>query len=532
MKNIKKFIVIFIAISLSGCGEDFLEVELKNDLGVDSFYETREDALKAITSCYDPLKGRGFFAQNYQYIMYALSDRMINENSSMNEYSFTANNTYTGGDNLNFSVWDFLYRGVFRTNLALQHIPDIEISDEDPAGYPLKERMLGEARFLRAMYYFYLRVHFYQPILLEEPAFDLSYPYTNAHPDTVWAFIERDLEYAIEHLPEKSEYAEADLGRATRGAAKSLLGKSYLYQQKFAEARDILEEVINSGEYSLSQPQGTDSTDYVYAYLANFSYRDLPGQSVSYEAEHNSESIFEINNTDKTDNIINEWNPGLQSDGTDFTAWFGAAGFKNVVPTTEMFNLYEQTPSDHPCEYDPRRAASIFVEGDEMESWNPDNPFYGVPFDPNSHTNTGITQGYGLKKWLYPNHYSPSYGVFLDPTNWRIIRYSDVLLMYAEATYHAGGGDGLGALNQVRQRAGLEPVDALTPEAIMHERDVELFAECVRYLDLVRWLQLPEPWVTAEEIHPNFQTGKHEYWPIPQVDVVRLKGSLKQNPGW
>jgi len=531
MKTILKIILI-IPIALFSCSEDFLEVELKNDLGVESFYKTKEHAIDAITSCYDPLKGRGAFGVTYQYVCYSLSDRIIHENSSMNEYAFNANNHYTGGERLNFSVWDYMYRGVLRTNLAIQNIPNIEISEENPVGYPLKERLLGEARFLRGMYYFYLRVHFYQPILLEEPAYDLSFPYTNADPDSLWAFIERDLQYAISNLPEKSEYSSSDQGRATRGAAKSLLGKAYIYQRKWSQARDIFQEVIDSREYALSMPVGTDSTDYVYAYLSNFSYMDIPGKATVYKAEHNSESIFELNNTDKTDNIINEWNPGLQSDGSNFTAWYGAAGFRNVVPTKEMFDTYEETPNGHPCEYDPRRAASIFVPGDEVESWNPDNPFYLVPFDLRAHTNTGITQGYGLKKWLYPNHYSPSYGVFLDPTNWRIIRYSDVLLMYAEACYHAGGGDGLGALNAVRERAGMEARSELTPENIMFERDVEFFAECLRYPDLVRWTLLPNPWVQPEDIHPNFVQGKHEYWPIPEKDIVRLKGSLKQNPGW
>ncbi len=530
----KKIISIFIIITISfACSEEYLEVELKNDLGVDSYYETEEHAIAAITSCYDPIKGRGFFAQNYQYILYALSDRMINENSTMNDFNFTASTGYFGGDRLNFSLWDFCYRGVFRCNLALKHIPGIEITTESPQDYPLKKRLLAEARFMRGLYYFYLAFHFNRPILLEEPAYDLYAEYTNAENDEVWAFIEDDLKYAIEHLPEKSEYPSSELGRATKGAAKSLLGKSYLYQEKWDLAEATFLEVINSGEYGLSMPKGNDSTDYVYAYLANFSYMDIPGENGTYDAEHNIESIFEINNSDNTENVINVWNPGLQSDGTDFTAWFGATGFKNVVPKALMVEEYETTPDGHPVSTDPRLYASVFRKGDIMDHWNPDYRYYMKEFNPIIHTNVGIQEGYGLKKYLYPAHEHESEGAFLDPTNWRIIRYADVLLMYAEACYHTNKhAQGLEALNQVRERAGLTPLSELTPQGIMHERDIELFAECVRYCDMVRWLKLDNPWVNAEEIHPNFEVGKHEYFPIPETDIVRLKGSLKQNPGY
>jgi hypothetical protein len=533
MKRLIKILaIIAITFSQNSCSDDFLDIELKNDLGVESYYKTPQHAYDAITSCYDPIKGRGFFAQNYQFLMYAFSDRIINENSAFNEFAYAADNTLTGGSDLNFTVWGYCYRGVFRTNLALKYLPDIDIPGENPEGYPLKERYLGEARFLRAMYYFYLRVHFYQPILLEEPMEDLFYQYTNADPEELWIFIENDLKFAIEHLPDKSEYADADLGRATKGAAIAMLGKTYLYQQKWDSARVEFQKVIDSNEYGLSMPMGNDSVDYVYAYLSNFSFRDLPALNGTYKAEHNIESIFEINNTDKTDNIANEWNPGLQSDGNLMTAWFGALGFRNVVPKASFLNEYEETPEGHPCKTDPRLTASIYRPGDEFESWNPDHRYYKVPFDPQEHTNTGITQGYGFKKWLYPAHYSPSYGAFLDPTNWRIIRYADVLLMYAEASYHSGVGNGLDALNQVRVRAGLEPIAALTPEAIIHERDIELFGECVRFPDMVRWTMLPDPWVQPSDIHKNFRQGKHEYFPIPEKDIKRLNGSLKQNPGW
>ncbi len=528
-----KPVILLVTVLLVSCTDDFLEVELRNDLGVDSYYETEEHAIAAITSCYDPLKGRGVFGNNYQYVLYALDDRMINENASLNEFNFTASNTNIGGDRVNFSIWDYMYRGLFRSNLALEKIPPIEITREEPAGYPLKERLLAEARFMRSVYNFYLVMHFNEPIFLDYPVYDLNEDYTNSPQSVFWNQIEEDLTYAIQHLPEQSMYADKDLGRATKGAAKALLGKSYIYQQRWQEAEDIFEEVINSGQYALNMPQGTDSMDYVNAYMTNFTYLDLPASNgQKYDSEWNSESIFEINNTNSYENVINDWNPGFQVDGSNFTRYFGVNGFKNVVPTAEMAETYEDTPEGHPTIKDPRLSASIFAQGDFMDNINEDSPYYRG-FVPRLHNNVSINQGYGLKKYIYPVWTDEVYGQGNDPNNWRLIRYSDVLLMYAEACYHTGNTSmGLNALNQVRNRVGLEDRDVLTPEYIMHERDVELFGECLRFPDMVRWLMLPTPWVTPEEIHPNFEINKHEYFPIPEVDIVRLGGSLEQNPGW
>ena len=530
-----KFITILIlSVALNSCSDDFLDVELKNDLGVDSYYKTKEHAISAITSCYDPLKGRGLFGNNYQYVLFALDDRMINENASLNEFNFTSGNTSIGGDPLNFSIWDYLYRGLFRTNLALEKIPGIDVPGEDPAGFPLKERLLAEARFMRSVYNFYLVMHFNEPVFLDYPVYDLNEEFTNSPSSRFWDQIEEDLLFAVEHLPEQDQYTGKDTGRATRGAARALLGKSYLYQQKWAESENILDQVIASGQYQLSMPVSNDSMDYVNAYMANFTAYDLPASEGSfYKSEWNSESVFEINYVNSYENVINDWNPGFQVDGSNFSRWFGVNGFRNVVPKADFADIYEKTPEGHPTLIDPRFSASLFRRGDILNDIDPDNSYYGRQFIPRVHSNASIDQGFGLKKNIYPVHVDPIYGPGNDPNNWRLIRYADVLLMYAEACYHTGNTSaGLNALNQVRERVGLQEVASLTPEAIMHERDVELFGECLRYPDMVRWLMLPDPWVTAEEIHPNFEVDKHEFFPIPAADILRLGGSLKQNPGW
>ena len=143
-----------------------------------------------------------------------------------------------------------------------------------------------------------------------------------------------------------------------------------------------------------------------------------------------------------------------------------------------------------------------------------------------------------MRKGLYPYHTSDTHAnaPFCDPNNWRLMRYADVLLMYAEAAFRSGtnsaGVDPLNALNQVRERAGLNPLSALSKEAIIHERDIEMACEHSRFWDLGRWLN--DGWIDLPYIRqtlPNYEE-RHVCFPIPLDDIQRHYGVLKQNPKW
>jgi hypothetical protein len=146
-----------------------------------------------------------------------------------------------------------------------------------------------------------------------------------------------------------------------------------------------------------------------------------------------------------------------------------------------------------------------------------------------------------LKKYYFPVYFEEE-APYNAPTNRNYIRYADVLLMYAEVQYLLGDdGSGLAALNEVRQRVGMPDVGALTPQAIIHERDVELCTEGHRFLDLIRWSfdeEFATPWGdiewginSANTINP-FEVGKNEYLPIPLREINLGRGTLEQNPGW
>jgi len=141
----------------------------------------------------------------------------------------------------------------------------------------------------------------------------------------------------------------------------------------------------------------------------------------------------------------------------------------------------------------------------------------------------------GLKKYNFPQFVGKS-SPNSAPFNVRVIRYADVLLMYAEACYqvdHDADGSGLAALNRVRDRAGMPAVVALSPSAIVHERAVELSTEGHRYNDIVRWMWDPNFGMDLAKLFNNtFNKDKNYCFPIPQSEIDFNRGALKQNPGW
>ncbi len=154
-----------------------------------------------------------------------------------------------------------------------------------------------------------------------------------------------------------------------------------------------------------------------------------------------------------------------------------------------------------------------------------------VAWSNGANMNSAISEGFGWAKYFNPAHQGNN-----GPTNLKLMRYADVLLMMAEADFMAHGETssplGVECINKVRRRAGLEEISQVTRAAIMHEREVELGFEWLRFLDLVRWSQLDDPWVDIEAIIPSFRKGKNEYLPIPLYEINLSRGSLKQNPGW
>ena len=305
----------------------------------------------------------------------------------------------------------------------------------------------------------------------------------------VYAQIEKDLIEAIVDLP----IQQFQVGRVTKGAAQGLLGKVYLYQEKFSEAANILEPLV--GLYTLPAD---------------------PGSVFLVEGENGPESVFEIQHSKES----NGWNWGWMPQGTEgnfSVIHHGIRGYNGPVYSSGWsFNVPTQDLVDAFDSGDKRKNASVL----DIVAWADANSAqYNEGYE---HT------GYFNNKYIPRAGYSKNTTELNYENNYRYIRYADVLLMAAEANNRGGISDSKAQsyLNQVRSRAGVSSVNetgsALT-QAIWDERRLEFAGEGHRFFDLVRTGQ------AANEIS-GFVAGKHEVFPIPQTEID-ISG-LTQNPGY
>jgi hypothetical protein len=292
-------------------------------------------------------------------------------------------------------------------------------------------------------------------------------------------------------LPEKNAYPASDLGRATKGAANALLAKAYIFQSKWADALASSATVIQSGQYDLEP-----------------NYGDI----FKNAHENGIESIFEIQHIQIATSEYGDLNEGQETsiyqgsrNATYFTGW----GFD--LPTQDFVNEFELN--------DPRLKATVVFNGDIL--------YEGTPAQQKA-DNGASTTGYAARKYMY--EYQPIVPeVSNSPANWRSIRFADVLLFHAEAANELGNATAaLESLNRVRKRVSMPVVTATSKEelrkAIYHERRVELGLEGHRFFDLVRQGR------AAAVLGKNgFVAGKHEYFPIPQLELD-VCSKIVQNP--
>ena len=531
MKTFKIFFVILVAFLFSGCSEDVLNVENPNAITQYSYYKTLDHANQAIVASYDALKGNGLYGLRLPFVSNALSDFGVYEKPLYEEFIYTPDD-----EDIKF-IWGYAYRGVAKCNLAMEKIPQIQ----DPAlTDEIRTRLLGEAKFLRALYNFILHTRFNDPPLINKVITDMQEEFGNSTWEEYMTQIEKDLlgyddasgkhiDGAIEVLP--VTYDDANVGRATKGAAYFLLAKTYLYHEQWDKAKEYIQDLIDLHAYELVQAQGQDSTDYIDAFLSNSSSVDLKHNGRTYISENNKESIFSIQFA-AGDFVRNNYLPGWMCDGSVYNAYNGINGWKNTSCSVAYANMFEKTPN-HPSgiKYDPRKYGTVYVPGDTITN-NPASQNY-VPFDPSKHLLSSIRTGYGMKKYLYPLHEGNA-APFNSPNDWRLFRYSEALLILAEAEYHINGSSplALDALNQVRERAGLEPLTEVTPMAIVHERACELGFEGERYWDLVRWGRIGGDWPSPTDYLEHFNVGRDEFFPMPTGEVTKMHGKMQQNPGW
>ena len=484
-----KISMIIISLSaFASCSDDFVNVD-SNDINSEDYFNSEEDYQNALIGAYDLLQAT--------YINVMLGE-------------IASDNTLAGGEsatdvigiqeiddmihtpvNSNLrDLWGWMYGGINRTNFILEF--------QDKTDFSGKEQVIAQARFLRAYYYFELVKWFGDvPLAVDKQIlFGEESSYVRSPASEVYAQIELDLMYAADNLP----LVQTETGRVTKGAAQALLGKAYLYQEKFSEAAQALETVIQFGTYSLV-------TDYNTIFEA--------------EGENSTESVFEVQYTDlegagfgclqcSEGNIAVGFSGVRNYEGPDFTS-----GFSFNVPVQEAYEAFDND--------DPRRDIAIL----NIDAWaTATGATFGTGFE---HT------GYFNRKYI-PRTRSDQASADLNltnPNNYRSIRYADVLLMAAEANNRGGIDEAKaqGYLNDVRRRAFGDDLHDITAtgasltNAIYLERRLELIGEGHRFFDLVRTGK------AAQEIS-GFQAGKHELFPIPAIEIQLAGNVWAQNPGY
>ena len=503
MKKHKLLIVIALAALFpSACQKDFLDRKQLVGASEENFYRTPEDAIAAVNAAYATLQFELSPAGHFRWFWGdVMSDDAIKGGSGDNDANEILQlETFRGPTNTENleSEWGANYEGIYRANVVLERVPGIEMDAT------LKARILGEARFIRAWFFYNLATIFGDVPLADRLLAPSEYNLPRADVAQVWALIESDLKAAAASLPPRSGYAGADLGRATKGAAQALLAKSYLWQKRWAEAEAIANEVIQSNEYQLV-------TDYATIFT-------LAG-------ENNAESVFEIQYMNASGG---NWGKNNANEGT-FTPVFQRArgqfeGFGFNIPTEDFVQEFFVEGFE-----DPRLKSTVFREGDAMG----DRGIF------TKEATGGYDYDYYPKKYFtYKNEDAPFGDVNPNGgTNDRVIRFSDVLLMHAEAAaQNSNEGAARTSLNRVRARARANDTNILPDitasgqallDAIYRERRIELGLEGHRFFDLVRTGR------GQAVLGPlGYQEGVHNLFPIPQSQIQATNGAIVQNPGY
>ncbi|HEX8426996.1 RagB/SusD family nutrient uptake outer membrane protein [Hymenobacter sp.] len=486
----------------SGCKDDLLDKVEPNAPSTAIFWKTQDDAIKGVTAAYSGLQFDATYSLMWHFATVARSDEAysISPYAELASYTrFIQTNTmfeYT------FNMWYDFHRTIFRCNQVIAYVPTINMDET------LRKRVVAEARFIRAQIYYDLSLLYGNlPLALVPSEPNLRFPQVG--PLEVQAQVILDLQAAKADLP--LTYDANNKGRVTRGAATALLGKVFLQQRRWAEASTQFAEIVRDNQYSL-----------VPNYVDNF----------TAENENNSESVFEVQFSG-----INTNNDGGQdntqaSEGNRRAQWWAppGVGFSDVQPHRWVYNEYnDRTTTGQP---DPRREITLF---------NPLTPVYGQPFGAGGR-NLNPTALWWRK---YANDRTRTFENWHSPINIRLIRYADVLLMYAEALNEQGQtAAAVPFINQVRTRATLTPLvagaftQATLKTQLRHERVTELAGEGHRWADLLRYGLLDnqtgiDELKTRDPDFNNFdlREGKSKLLPIPLRDL-QTDPNLRQNPGY
>lgn len=505
-------------LALGSCNK-MLDIPQHGVLNYETYYQTDEDAESAIIACYLQMRGLNY---NYTLGKNMLSDdfwaggggRADNaELEQLNEFTFGTDQSMLQG------MFESYYQIIYKANVVLGHVT---------GDTPVMQRARAEAKVFRAWAYFELISMWGNPPLVDHELEPSEYQMPNGTTEALWALVETDLTEAIASgcLTEKTNLYDKTW-RVTKHFAQAVLGKAYLWQNKYAEAAKQFDLVVDSELYEL--------------------YNDYEN-ILCVAGKQNCESLFE---SIKYDDANNAWDnfdmTGVMihfrtdrmtlgdADNLATTGW----GFLN--PTKSLYEDF------------------VSVEGENGYRLNCTIKTYEQMRDRGHSVNAGnsiINEGYFMWKWRGTKdrftQYVSGMDFFMDTNNPRWMRYAEVLLCGAEA--HLMAGDAAKAtqyFNKVRTRAQAPTVGTVTLDNIKTEKRIELCGESLRFQDLVRWGDAEARLKDNGEKCPLLESNgsvsyvkyngddpskygfksKHNRLPYPGVEI-RLNKAIEQNDGW
>ncbi|MDD7885450.1 RagB/SusD family nutrient uptake outer membrane protein [Flavivirga sp. 57AJ16] len=563
MKTCRKLLLVIVTLTLCvGCDENFLETAPKDSIAGNEFWKTVEHAELGVTAIYNVLREQAYINE------LGMDDAMTpiayryggNRNwDTMQLYAIVSGNATTRTRMYN-QRWTALYLGIYRANEAIANIPNMETN----LGAQ-KDQFLGEALFLRGLFYFDL-LNYYGgqddarhdgvPLYTEPTSFTQTYK-PRSKPSEVRALIIDDLAQAIDFLP--STGGSVSDGRASKGAAMALLGKVYLYNKQYTEAANMFKQVIDLGDYQLGNDYGAlfslageKNTEVIFALqnegIQDFGgWRDLRYGPASSQASAKNSSI-------PTNYFVDSYR---KIDGSKFDRAQFLADFE-----TNNGRAFDWENRDDVNQYfadrDPRLEASIIRPFSLFVGRNNTTYEFRYPRDtgndpyPCMRTVNNTNNHYGWRKFV--NVGDESAVRRHSGIDYPVIRYADVLLMYAEARNEASAAnagnasdDLYWAVNQVRDRVDMPDIPVGTQaevrDLIREERMIELAAEGMFYSDFRRWYENDPSFNLSsldEDIFDFTGTVKLDtrrsfpgyfLYPIPEAERD-LNPDLTQNPGW
>ena len=544
MKNIKfnksnLLAIIGSILIFSACSESsFLDTPNPNNPNDEIFWTVESNAKSAIASIYSPIRKQMYGPYSamtgYQIQNVRADDTwaILGEDPEIwpiVNFSNTADNSY--------SDYKELYESINRANVFLAKISSTPMDGE------LKKQWISEVKFLRAFNYFYLvREYNEVPLRLISPSADSSEKFkASATNEQLWAQIEQDLKEAIEYLPLPVDRKD---GRASRGAAIALLGKSYIYQGKYKEGAEQLAIIKKS--------------PYTYELVDN------PDDNFSEFTELNVESVFEL----VYDGVGGDDTWGSENDkatlGCVLPQFFGSegtGGWFKIMPSAAIVEAFlkEERPAGSNTKFDKRLYTSCYFKHSDYGDVAADEKWYGeMSFDnmwtacsdkrlkgqPIYPAGTNGKEGrFLMKKFTNAHLKYADANNYANPANQnnnvRVMRFAEILLLDAEACIKTGNlGEAANDLNRIRTRAGLPQktwagADQLWEE-MEHQKFLELYFENQRWYDLKRWYSVDK---VREILTNNKKQGaanlkdKHVFLPIPQLEL-NTNTAIQQNTPW